>query len=164
MSETRIEEASTELTPWLLSINEANTPKVGSLDLAAIDALLPMQFAVRLVRFDGEPAGAMFLMRPGQAYRSANYLWFCDRFDEFLYVDRVMIDQRFRGRGLGRLLYQNAEALAASHSLPRIACEINTEPPNPGSLAFHQRLGFRPIVERPSDGGKTVMMMEKPLV
>ena len=107
-----VEDATAERSSWLLAVNQANTPEVGSLDAAGMARLLPMQFAVRIVCVDGIPAGAIFLMRPGQAYRSANYRWFCDRFDDFLYVDRIMIDAQFRGKGLGRLLYADAEALA----------------------------------------------------
>ena len=32
---------------------------------------------------------------------------------------------------------------SAEHSL--LCCEVNLEPPNPGSLRFHQRIGFTEV-------------------
>jgi predicted GNAT superfamily acetyltransferase len=47
-----------------------------------------------------------------------------------------------RGRGYARLLYHDLfeHALRAGHE--RVACEVNSMPPNPESDAFHAALGF----------------------
>ena len=34
---------------------------------------------------------------------------------------------------------------ARAQGVPRITCEVNVEPPNPVSLKFHERRGFREI-------------------
>lgn len=147
--------------PWLLALNQANVPEVGDLTPQQFDQLVPMQAFVRVARLDDKPVAAMFLMHPGQAYKSSNYRWFCDRFDTFLYVDRIMVADTARGLGVGKILYEDAVRQAEAADAPRILAEVNTEPPNPGSLAFHARLGFRELEERASDGGKRVMMLEK---
>ena len=37
-----------------------------------------------------------------------------------------------------------------------ICCEINLEPPNPGSVAFHKKLGFKMIDQAALGNSKTV--------
>ena len=159
----QLSDATQHDLPWLLEINQANLPEVGSLSLSALGTLFPKLSALRIASMQGQRAGAIFLMRPGQTYDSGNYRWFCDWADDFLYVDRVMVADGFRGAGIGKALYLDAMAMAKSYGTSRITCEINTIPRNPGSLAFHAKMGFREILERDSDGGKRVMMMEKPL-
>lgn len=148
---------------FLLDVNQANLPEVGPLDDSSLTELMGMQQAVRIAMVANKAAGAVFLMRPGQPYASTNYQWFCENSSDFLYVDRIMITADFRGMGLGRALYQDAEILARACGAARITCEINTLPPNPGSFAFHDKLGFSAIHERDSGSGKRVMMMEKRL-
>ena len=40
----------------------------------------------------------------------------------------------------------------------RVVCEVNLDPPNPGSDAFHERLGFR-VVDEQDTGDKRVALM-----
>jgi predicted GNAT superfamily acetyltransferase len=57
------------------------------------------------------------------------------------------------GRGLGRLLYDAVVDRARALGLGEVTCEVNLEPPNPGSLAFHRRLGFAQVGEQVTTGG-----------
>jgi predicted GNAT superfamily acetyltransferase len=63
-------------------------------------------------------------------------------------VDRIALAPAARGSGTGERLYRELLALLAADpdrvGLP-LACEVNTRPANPGSLRFHQRLGFAEI-------------------
>ena len=76
------------------------------------------------------------------SYDSPNFLWFKERFPRLVYIDRVLTAPAARGRGHGAALYNALfeKARAAGHSLA--ACEVNEDPPNPASDAFHARLGF----------------------
>jgi predicted GNAT superfamily acetyltransferase len=78
-------------------------------------------------------------------YDSPNFLWFCSRYPRFVYVDRIVVAASARGRGLARLLYRTlfSEAARAGHSC--VVCEVNSEPPNPASEAFHESLGFAEV-------------------
>jgi predicted GNAT superfamily acetyltransferase len=89
-------------------------------------------------------------------YDSPNFLWFRDRYERFVYVDRVVTAEAARGRGLARALYGDliAQARAAGHQL--IVCEVNADPPNPASEAFHRGFGFEPVGEALLANGKTV--------
>ena len=83
--------------------------------------------------------------------------------DDFLYVDRIVVDGAARGQGIGRALYDELFAYAGGRTA-RITCEVNVRPPNPGSLRFHERAGFRAVGEQSTEGGtKQVRLLEKPL-
>jgi uncharacterized protein len=80
-------------------------------------------------------------------YHSPNFLWFKARHPRFAYVDRIAVAAHARGSGAGRLLYEELfrKARADGHTL--VACEVNSQPPNPGSDAFHARMGFEVVGE-----------------
>jgi Predicted acetyltransferase, GNAT superfamily len=40
-----------------------------------------------------------------------------------------------------------------------VTCEVNLEPPNPGSLAFHHREGFRDLDTQATKGGAVVVQL-----
>jgi predicted GNAT superfamily acetyltransferase len=77
-----------------------------------------------------------------------------------VYVDRVVVDEAARRRGLAQALYADLARTAVERPL---VCEVNLEPPNPGSLAFHERLGFHPCGEAVDPrNGKRVRYLVRP--
>jgi predicted GNAT superfamily acetyltransferase len=70
--------------------------------------------------------------------------WFLARQPAFLYIDRIVIAPGSRGAGHARRLYEDLAAVAGDRPL---CCEVNLAPPNPASLAFHERMGFAPCGE-----------------
>lgn len=98
------------------------------------------------------------------AYDSPNFQWFCARYPTFVYVDRIIVAEHARGRGLARQLYEQLFHAAAAAQFPVIACEINVMPPNPGSDAFHDALGFAEVGRAElAERSKAVRYMTKPL-
>lgn len=90
-------------------------------------------------------------------YDSPNYLWFRERYPRFVYVDRIAVAAQARGRGLARCIYMDLfeTARRAGHAL--VTCEVNHEPPNPASDAFHAALGFSEAGQAATgDAGKRV--------
>jgi predicted GNAT superfamily acetyltransferase len=87
-------------------------------------------------------------------YQSPNFLWFRARHPRFVYVDRVVVATHARGRGLARRLYEELfdAARTAGHAL--VTCEVNADPPNPASDAFHAALGFIETGSAKLDGGR----------
>ncbi len=75
-------------------------------------------------------------------YASENFLWFQKRFERFVYVDRVVVSPAHRGKGLARMLYADLFEAVRAAGQTRVVCEVNSEPPNPASDAFHAALGF----------------------
>jgi predicted GNAT superfamily acetyltransferase len=100
---------------------------------------------------------------PGLDYASLNYRWFGERYERFLYVDRVVVDPAGQGRGLGRSLYEAFVERAEGHTA--LCAEVNIRPRNDGSLAFHDDFGFAPVGEQDTEAGsKRVRMFAKELL
>lgn len=126
----------------VLAMNNAAVPNVNESDEQDMADLLAMsQFAVALA--DGDTAlGFVLTMPPGVGYKSDNYRWFNERYDEFVYVDRIVVSAEARNRGVGAELYRLVFEHAKEQGVSRVTAEVNLDPPNPGSLRFHKRLGF----------------------
>jgi predicted GNAT superfamily acetyltransferase len=63
----------------------------------------------------------------------------------FVYVDRIVTSPAARGKGYARALYAELFQRAKSAGHTRIACEVNLDPPNPASDAFHASLNFHEV-------------------
>jgi predicted GNAT superfamily acetyltransferase len=70
------------------------------------------------------------------------------------------VDPAQRRRGVAAAVYAEVEELAASYG--RMALEVNIDPPNEPSLAFHRRRGYVEV-GRLGDPGHEVVMLELPL-
>ena len=147
----------------VLSLNQSEVPHVGSVDLERMRWFAGNATYFRAALDDDAIAGFLVGLRPGTTYDSPNYRWFCERYEDFAYVDRVAIAGFARRSGLASQLYEDfAEAMPASVGV--MTCEVNLRPPNPSSMTFHERLGFRQVGSRVSeDGDKAVAMLLKDL-
>lgn len=143
------------LTPTDLALahawNQANTPHVNSLDFAAFSNVYGMSSHRYLIEYNGSPAGFSWLMYPESLYESVNFRYFKDRFTNFLYLDRIVIAEEFRGKALATKLYKH---IFATHAPIPICCEVNSRPPNVASTELHKKLGFKLVGEQSTDKGK----------
>jgi predicted GNAT superfamily acetyltransferase len=96
-------------------------------------------------------------------YDSPNFLWFKSRFPRFAYVDRVVTAAAARGQGHAATLYNALFAAAAKAGHTQITCEVNADPPNPASDAFHEKFSFLPIGSAALPNGKAVRYFSRPL-
>lgn len=143
-SDVRIREYGPGDEAWVFDRNQANVPAVGSMDPAKHAWYVAHAPYLVVAEVDGERAGFLFGFTEGSSYASPNYRWFAARYPSFVYVDRVVVDERHRGLGIGRLLYDHFVAWSAGRH--RVLCaEVNTRPRNDGSLRFHSRYGFSEV-------------------
>jgi len=145
----------------VLALNEACVPHVNSLDLEALQWFAAAALCFRLVHHNGRLAGFLIGLGPGLDYASPNYRYFNGKYEKFGYVDRVAVDARARRLGVGSLLYEDFAATLRG-SVPLLTCEVNLRPPNPSSMAYHDRHGFVCVASQETEGGlKKVALMEK---
>lgn len=145
----------------LLALNNAHARELSWLEPETLAKLVAEAFLARRV---GAADALLLAFDQDADYDSVNFLWFRDRLDRFVYVDRVVVADAARGRGLARRLYDDLFAAARAAGHARIVCEVNSDPPNPASAAFHAALGFVPVGKAQIHGGqKTVTYLERGL-
>jgi uncharacterized protein len=158
-----IRDATERDEAFILALNAASTPAVSDMTHDDYRDILGWAHCILVAELDEAPCGFLILIGPGSAYDSDNYGWFEARFDSHLYIDRIAVAEHAKGQGVGRSLYGEAKRIAAKTGDQRLTCEVNLDPPNPQSMAFHLALGFRHLHTRPSRHQKVVAMLELPL-
>ncbi|MBL8777561.1 MAG: GNAT family N-acetyltransferase [Acidimicrobiales bacterium] len=149
-----------------LALNQANVPEVGSADAERWAWLLELADHAEVVEDDGEVVAFLVAFAEGSIYDSPNYRWYGARHERFAYVDRVAVAEAHRGTGIAHQLYESFEAWGRGRGAGVLCAEVNTVPPNPRSLRFHERLGFRPVAELEpwaDEPGHLVAMVERPV-
>jgi len=158
-----IEDVAQDDLPQVLVLNESEVPHVGSVDIERMVWFEANASYFRVARVDGELAAFLIGLQPGTRYQSPNYRWFCERYDDFAYVDRIAVAKPGRRLGLASELYDDF-ARAMPPSVNAMTCEVNIRPPNDASMQFHTRLGFREVGTLSSeDDSKQVAMLLKDL-
>ena len=153
--------------PILHAANEASVPGVSWETEDQLAKWIALSVCFVATERDDKPLGFLTLIEPGtMAYPSANLRWFeayQTRADKsVIYIDRIALLPDARGKRLGQALYD----AAFEHFQDRdvMGCEVNIQPPNPGSHRFHQRLGFQQVGERSYEAGtKSVAYYVRPL-
>lgn len=147
--------------PGLLALNNAHATELSLLDASGLSALLSSAFAARVI---GGADALLIALDQDADYDSPNFLWFKARRPRFVYVDRIVVSPSARAGGLARRLYEELFSLAGAAGHAVVCCEVNSDPPNPASDAFHARLGFHVVGEATlADRGKTVRYLERAL-
>jgi predicted GNAT superfamily acetyltransferase len=146
--------------PEILALNAESVNELSPLDAERLQYLLGCAHRALVAEEAGAIAAFALAMAPGSAYDSRNYAWFGERFESFLYLDRIAVGCKHRRRGIGARIYDEMEA--AARGFGRMVCDVNLEPPNDASLAFHSARGYREI-GRLQHPGKLVVLMCKEL-
>jgi predicted GNAT superfamily acetyltransferase len=144
----------------VLDLNDRNVHLLAPMDARRLAELQAVADRCDVIELDGAFAGFVITFAPGTTYDSENYRWFGERYADFYYLDRIVLHDDFRRRGLGRLVYDELERLAAAHG--RMTLEVNLVPPNEVSLAFHRSRGYVEV-GRLGDDQHRVSLMEKAL-
>ncbi len=142
------ESLSSKTLKDLYSLNQDNTPEVGSVrNVESFASLLVKSSVNLLIEHKKQPIGFIICFRESSEYESLNYKYFDKKKEKFLYIDRVVIKSHYRRMGLGTRVYNYLDELAAKELLP-ICCEVNSIPLNQISLNFHAKNGFREVGEK----------------
>ncbi len=152
----------------VLEINEANVPAVGPATSEHLTRLVAESAIALVSTIDGSVddtiAGFCIVFGSGADYDSVNYLWFMEHHPSSMYLDRVAFDERFVGRKLGFGMYAEVDRLIRQDhpGATGLSLEVNIDPPNEASLAFHRTLGFTEVGRQMSKGIE-VSLMHRPL-
>lgn len=145
----------------VLDLNDRDVDLLAPLDGPRLEELIGWADHADVIDLGEQIAGFVVTMPPGTTYDSENYRWFIERYgDRFSYLDRIVIGREFRRQGLARFVYDTLEE--AARPLGRMALEVNVDPPNHGSLAFHAGRGYLEMGRR-GEPGHLVGLMVKDL-
>jgi predicted GNAT superfamily acetyltransferase len=125
----------------LLALNNDFAAELSLLDSGKGRHLVRHAFMARAI---GDEA-LLIAFDQDATYDNPNFQWFRERFDRFVYVDRLVVAPARQGWGWARLLYESLFERARERGHGRVTCEINVDPPNPRSEAFHTGLGFETV-------------------
>ena len=157
----KIRDAGIKDADYILNLNEENVEVLSPMDLDKYRYFLDCSDMFQVAEVNGEPAAFLIALREGIAdYTSENYIWFSGQYDRFLYVDRIVIDEKFRGYGLGRRLYEGVFAQAAKAGVSVVTAEIDIEPYNEPSLKFHEAMGFEEVGQQVIRGGQIKVSLQ----
>ena len=123
--------------------NQSTVPKVNSLTFEEF-RLQSVNCTYSYIQSstDSMPVGFIFLYDEKTEYDSLNYLYFKNKYQKFLYVDRIIIAAEHQKKGYGQQLY---DYVIDTHNPDIFCCEVNITPPNRQSLSLHQKYGFKEI-------------------
>lgn len=145
---------------WALDLNTELEMELSPLTGERLLVLLDRAFLARVI---GPDRALLIAFDQDADYDSPNFLWFRDRYPRFVYVDRIAVAASARGGGLARKLYRDLFQAARDAGHTKIVCEVNSDPPNPASDAFHAGLGFEEVGRAELGNGKQVRYLRAPL-
>lgn len=141
----------------VLELNQLYQKQLSPLTMAQLRALRDNSSYHRSV----EGGKAFIIALDDQsAHDGENFRWFKQRYDSFVYVDRIAIGESLQRRGLAATLYEDLESKARNVGREYLCAEVGLDPPNDASLRFHDSLGFG-LVGIATVGGKSVEYFAK---
>ena len=147
----------------VLALNNAAGRTILALDAAQLRYFYDYADYFRVAEIDGHLAGFLIALREGSEYDSPNYSWFCERYPQFVYIDRIVIANAYRRHGLGRIFYCDVNSYAEVR-VPLLTCEVFLEPRDDVVVLFHGTYGFQEVgQQRMGAEGPQVSLLAKDL-
>ena len=148
-----------EIFSSFYEINQQQVPKVGSVSLEEFINLIKISYISYGIIKKGICLGFVICLRENTKYQSINYKFFQKKHRNFIYIDRIAIENKSQTSGIGSTLYKKLISLKEKLNIP-ICAEVNIDPPNVISINFHKKHGFSEIIESTIKEGYSVVYME----
>ncbi|HEY1630603.1 MAG TPA: GNAT family N-acetyltransferase [Rhizomicrobium sp.] len=146
--------------PAVLALNAASVELLSPMDEARLAKLAVAACYFRVVERSGRVAAFLLAFRKGADYDGEIFGFFDSGAEDFLYIDRVAVDEAARGQGLAGRLYDDICAFARDLKIRRLVCEAYET--NATSLRFHARQRFQAFGRHVLAGaGKAVTLLAR---
>jgi len=142
----------------VVALNDRHVELTAPMDRARLLELVGAAEHADVIDMDGKFAGFVLTFAPGAAYDGTHFSWFAERYDDYCYLDRIVIHEDFQRRGLGTFAY---DVLEGDCGRPVLALEVNIDPPNEPSLAFHRLRGFTEVGQSDASGHLVSLMVKR---
>ena len=139
----------------IVHLNQNALEGVGPLDNESLSLLVKMSDQALVAEDDGDIAGFVITLPPGAEYDSSRYRWFEVKLvDDYVYLDRIVVSDEHRRKGVASKLYEEIEGDAP------VALEVYDT--NDVSLAFHESRGFEEVGALTHEGKTNLMLVREP--
>ncbi|MEV7397800.1 GNAT family N-acetyltransferase [Aeromicrobium sp. NPDC092404] len=139
----------------IVHLNQNALEGVGPLDNESLSLLVKMSDQALVAEDGGDIAGFVITLPPGAEYDSSRYRWFEDTLvDDYVYLDRIVVSDQHRRKGVASRLYEEIEGEAP------VALEVYDT--NDVSLAFHESRGFEEVGALTHEGKTNLMLVREP--
>ncbi|KYC50091.1 MAG: Acetyltransferase (GNAT) family protein [Candidatus Methanofastidiosum methylothiophilum] len=139
--------------PKILELNNIESKWVGKKEIGFFQKYMNISF-FSVIEDTEKVVGFLMAMDHDTDYDSINFLWFKNKFRKYYYIDRVIVDESMRGKGIASMLYK--EVIDKKGPVPLVA-EVAIKPSNESSVKFHDKVGFKEVGTLTSDGKKVRM-------
>jgi len=156
----QIETTSPSDLNQILELNQKALPAVSSVNLKEMQHFLKIVDYFKTLKVYNKVAGFLIALTPGKDYNSVNYKWFENKYESFMYVDRIVVAPTYQGHGFGTAFYNDLSNFS-KNIIPRITCEVNINPPNKESMLFHTKYGFKQVGTQFTEIGKKEVSLMK---
>ncbi len=131
-------------------INEENTPEVGTKTLKGLQELLKKSDYALCAVVEDRVVGFVICFQDTDAtitfmneMEHKNFKEINNRINNFLYIDRIAVDENYRNQSIGSMLYKEVVNFAEKNSIAHLTAEINLLPTkNIPSFLFHEKFIF----------------------
>jgi predicted GNAT superfamily acetyltransferase len=135
----------------VLALNNAAGASILPMDAARLRFFWEHAEYFRVAEQDGLITGFLIALSQDAPHDSPNFLWFRERYERFLYIDRIVIARQRRGSGRGRAFYADVQSFAELR-WPLLCCEVFLQSGNDPALFFHGSFGFREVGQQTMPG------------
>ena len=148
----------------ILKLNRNDVEMLSPLDDNILGKMDELSEIFQVIEEDNRVIAFILAFKDGCDYWSDNYGWFLDNYTNFIYIDRIVIDESYRKRGLAQELYENLFNYALKNKYNLVCAEIDIEPEyNYPSIKKKKKMGFRQVGTRISKQTLTVSLQVKEL-
>ena len=144
-----IRDANKEDCPNILILNKKNVEMLLSMDYQQFMYFIEKSELFKVVEIDGKIVAFLIALRSKVDYSIQVYRWFLQRYFNFIYIDRVVIDEAYRRMGIARRLYDCVFDHSYRQGITTIASGVEVEPNyNKASIELHNSMGFAEVGEQ----------------
>ncbi len=151
--EYKIKNATKNDLDFVLSLNQQSLNAVSHSNFIQMNHFLDISAYFKILYLNNSPIGFLIGIGPNKKYESENYRWINEKYQSFIYVDRIIIDSNYTNKGSGTYFYNHLKNTFVGQ-FKYITCEVNLKPFNKQSLNFHKKYGFNVSGEQEAECGK----------
>lgn len=148
-----IKDCSNSRLKKLVHLNNQFSKETSKLELENFEEMVASSFCAIGI---APEIGFILAFDENSNYDGDHFQYFKAKYDNFLYIDRIIVGRNFQGQGIGTSFYEILLEIAQEESKDLLVCEVNIEPLNEISIEFHENFGFEAIEEKSLENGKTV--------